>query len=308
LARSLPACISLCLALQLSTATARVNGQDTNASPRKRVVLVPPFENQTKQREQIQAELLSNNPDKPRRAYMVDRYTEAPRSLLENVLTNIDGISIVERQRVDTLLAEGEFGDKSGLVDAEKAIKLGKLVGANAIVIGTLTDIRDDTKSFKGYGVETENMVVTCQMRVRLLDIESGKLLFSKVVKGSKTYTKSTFGQSKSSDRNFAAIEAAIDNLGEDIAFRAAVQGKGKRETADTASADGMVEVDFSPKPDNCDIEIDGKYVGGSPLKRRLKAGNEYRIRISKGGYMDWTGVITAEAGLRITRELGPNP
>ena len=45
-----------------------------------------------------------------------------------------------------------------------------------------------------------------------------------------------------------------------------------------------MVEVDFSPVPENCDIEIDGKYVGGSPLKRQLQAGKEYKIRISKGG------------------------
>jgi hypothetical protein len=136
------------------------------------------------------------------------------------------------------------------------------------------------------------------------LEAETGTILFSKVLKGSKTYTKSTYAASKSSDRNFAAVEAAIDNLAEDAAFRAGVTGKRAKANGDSEPADGMIEVDFSPKPDNCDIEIDGKYVGGSPLKRRLAKGKDYKIHISKGGYRDWTGVITPELGLRITREL----
>ena len=49
--------------------------------------------------------------------------------------------------------------------------------------------------------------------------------------------------------------------------FAAAVLGR-KPPTADAADGSGLIEVDFSPKPDNCDIEINGKYVGGSPLKR----------------------------------------
>ena len=71
------------------------------------------------------------------------------------------------------------------------------------------------------------------------------------------------------------------------------------------SAADDLIEVDFSPKPENCDIEIDGKYVNGSPLKRRLQEGKEYKVRISKGGFKDWEGLIVPEKGLRITPELG---
>jgi hypothetical protein len=269
--------------------------------------LVPPFENQSKQHQTINYEVgTGNDPDKPKRVFKVDRYTEAPRTLLENVLTNMDGVTIVERQRVDTLLAEAEFGRLSGLVDPEKAIQLGKLIGANLIVIGTISDLRDETKKFKGYGIATENVTVTSQLRLRVLEIETGKILFSKVVKGSRVYTKTNFGETKSSDRNFAAIEAAIEKTGEDADFRAAVQGKKRAANADAGGGE-LVEVDFSPKPDNCDIEIDGKYVGGSPLKRRLVSGKEYKVRITKTGYKEWNGAISAEAGLRITRELEPN-
>ena len=41
--------------------------------------------------------------------------------LFEDALTNIDGVTIVERKRIDTMLVEAEFGQLSGLVDPEKA-------------------------------------------------------------------------------------------------------------------------------------------------------------------------------------------
>ena len=177
------------------------------------------------------------------------------------------------------------------------------MLGANLIVMGTITDIREETSNFEGFGIKTENMDVVCTIRIRLLD-NKGEVQFSKLFKGSKTYAKSSFGGKKSSDRNFAAIEVVLEKIGEDPRFRAAVLGR-KVEPSSSAAADDLIEVDFSPKPENCDIEIDGKYVNGSPLKRRLQEGKEYKVRISKGGFKDWEGVIVPEKGLRITPELG---
>ncbi len=296
-----------CIVMAFLMMSLHASGQDAVVKGRKPVVLVPPFENQSKQHENIVYEVGTGiDPNKPKRRFTVDRYTQAPRTLIENVLGNMEGVTIVERQRVDTLLAESEFGQLSGIVDSEKAIKLGKLLGANLIVVGTIVNISDETKKFNGYGITTENTQVTCQMRFRLLEIETGEVTFSKVVKGSKSYSKSSFGQTKNSDRNFAAIEATIEKMAEDADFRAAIFGK--KTKSDAESTSGLIEVDFSPKPENCDIEIDGKYVGGSPVKRRLKSGMEYKIHISKSGYKDWTGTIVPEAGLRITRELERNP
>src|SRR3954469_23827256 len=108
----------------------------------KPVVLVPPFENLAKQREFVVYDVPDGTaPNRPRRQYRIDRYTEAPRALFEDALVNLSGVSIVERKRVDTLLVESEFGQLSGLVDPEKAIKLGKLLGSTQIVIGTIADI-----------------------------------------------------------------------------------------------------------------------------------------------------------------------
>jgi hypothetical protein len=268
----------------------------------KPAVLIPPFENHSKHHENISLEVATGNKEgQPKRRYIVDRYTEGPRSLFQDMLVNLDGVTVVERQRVDTLLVESEFG-LSGLVDSEKAVKLGKMLGANVVVMGTIVDIRDETKEFQGYGIKTKNTEVICKLNVRLLDMESGTIKFSKVVEGTRTYSQSTYGKTASSDRYFAAIEEALKKLGADPKFQAAVRGPNAG-----AAADGMVEIDFAPRPEGCDVEIDGKYVGGSPLKRRLQAGKEYKVRLSKDGFKSWEAVIVPEAGLKITRELGPS-
>src|SRR5262249_35656677 len=96
------------LALLLPIATTAA-GEDTG-KPAKPVVLVPPFENQTKIHESISYEVATGtNPNSPKKRYAVDRFTEAPRSLFEDLLTRIEGVTVVERQRVDAMLVESEF-------------------------------------------------------------------------------------------------------------------------------------------------------------------------------------------------------
>ena len=294
--------VSLACALVACVISASdVLGQEESDRKQKPVILVPPFENQSKQHHNIMYEVVTRNIlGEPIRRYSVDRLTQAPRSVLENMLGNIAGLTIVERKPVDVLLIDAEFGALKGLVDSEKAIKLGKRVGASLVVMGTITDLHDDVVAFQGYGIRTENVKVVCQIRVRLLEIETGKVRFSKIVKGSQTYSRNNFGGTASSDRNFAAVEAALKKLEGDSQFEAALLGR----KPDATDANGLIEVEFAPKPENCDIEIDGKYVGGSPLKRRLPASKEFKVRIGKSGYKVWEAVIVPEKGLRITREL----
>ena len=132
----------------LSHAGAPARGDDERLKP---VLLIPPFENQSKYHQSVNLEVaMGNNPKSPKRRYVVDRYTEALRSLCEDMLGNIEGVTITERQRVDTLLVESEFGQLSGLVDSEKAVKLGKMLGANLVIMGTIVDIREAPATFKG--------------------------------------------------------------------------------------------------------------------------------------------------------------
>lgn len=268
--------------------------------PVSRVVLVPPFENNSKVKQKVAYDVGVGN-NLIGRTFMVDRLSEAPRSMLENTISNIKGVTVVERKALDKMLVETEYGAMSGLVDEEKAVKLGKQLGAHLMVMGTITDIREETRQFKGYKIATEQTVVICTIIIRLIDIEQGAQAFSKKYQETKTYTKSNFGKSDSSDRAYAAVEVTLDAVAKDDEFKAALLGKDLG-----AEGTGQIEVEFAPKPENCDIEVDGNYVGGSPMKRSLPAQKQVKIRISKDGFKSWEGVIVPEKGLRITRELGP--
>jgi len=273
------------------------------------VILVPPFENLSSARSMVTYEVATgSDPNHPKRSFRIDRYTEAPRAILEDILGGIEGVKIAERQRVDSVLLESEFGRLSGLVDPEKAVKLGKLLGADAIILGSILDVRATTRDFTGYAIRTKNTQVQTSIRIRVIDIATGNVAFSRILRGSSTYASSSFGGIKDSDVAYAVIESTLEQLRGDETFKESILGHRRGSTGSTRqTTEGQVkevEVEFVPKPENSDIEIDGHYIGGSPLKLRLRVGEEVRVKISKAGHRAWEGVIVPQPGLRITKEL----
>jgi len=59
--------------------------------------------------------------------------------ILAAELANLDNINIIERQRVTKIMDEQSL-QQSGMVNSESAIEIGELVGADAVIIGELTD------------------------------------------------------------------------------------------------------------------------------------------------------------------------
>jgi Curli production assembly/transport component CsgG/PEGA domain len=272
------------------------------ADKKRKVILVPPFENISQVKSMVVYEVATvSNPNNPKRQFHVDRYSEAPRAVLEDILQSIDGVTAVERTRVDAILLESEFGRLSGLVDSEKAAKIGKMLGANTIIMGSILDVTSTKKSFSGYGIRTDTVVVRCSIRVRIMEIESGNLTLSKIVRGSISYSSSNFGGVEASDVAYSVIESTLESLRDDSQFKTAV-AIGKQSLSSGGLAN--VEVEFSPIPENSDIEIEGSYVGGSPLKKTLHAGKPVKLRVAKAGYKAWETTITPANGMQITKEL----
>lgn len=76
------------------TAVTDVCGQNAvSARTPPRVVLVPPFENHSKVHPNIAYDVGPRTGSERNRSFMIDRLTEAPRSILENSLGNIGGIT-----------------------------------------------------------------------------------------------------------------------------------------------------------------------------------------------------------------------
>lgn len=182
------------------------------------IVLVSSFENFTG----VRAEVTIDGPKGPNnisRRTIVDRYTEAPRSILEDILLQIPGVQVVERQQLDKMLLESEYTRKSGLVDQNYVIKIGKQLGANTIVTGTILNVREQNNSFEGYEISTNSKTVIVDVRVRVIDIETGRLVYSKRLKGEKTMLMSNSGGTSNSDLAFAVLHDALSSLSETPSF-----------------------------------------------------------------------------------------
>lgn len=186
----------------------------------KKIVLIPPFENVTGIRSEITIDAPTNpNQNTKIKTRVVDRYTEAPRAILEDILLQFPNVIVVERQQLDKMLLESEYGRKSGLVDSKHAIEIGKQLGANSIVTGTIINIREKNQSFKGYGITTNTKIIVSTIRVRVIDISSGRIVFSKLIESSIPYNSSNSGGIRNSDTAFEVMNSSLNKLRKDKQF-----------------------------------------------------------------------------------------
>jgi len=265
----------------------------------KRTIMVAPFENLSAARSMVEYEAAtSGSPDDPKRRFKVDRYSEAPRGILEDILVNDGRTTVIERQRVDSLLQEQQF---SGLSDPAQAVALGKIVGAQYIVLGTIQDVSTRQKAFSGYGVAVTQTQVTASIRIRVIDVETGGVVASRIVDGSEAFTASQFGGTDDSDVAYKVLVAALAKA-KDESFLSAVAG------ARAPEAGGLVAVIVEANPPNCDVLIDGVYVGGSPQTISLPAGRAVQVTIRRAGFRTWESKVIPRADLRITPELEASP
>jgi curli biogenesis system outer membrane secretion channel CsgG len=65
--------------------------------------------------------------------------SQAATELMINALLGTNRFRVFERSKLDLLLQEQDFQNISGLVDQATAVKLGKMIGVDAILTGSLT-------------------------------------------------------------------------------------------------------------------------------------------------------------------------
>jgi len=94
-------------------------------------------------------------------------------------------MNVVERFRLQTIMDEQNLGT-SGRIDPETAKRIGKLVGADAILTGTVTQYTPDRKDVMyvddGYGGRRQEIyLVDAEVGVsaRMFDVETGEIVWA---------------------------------------------------------------------------------------------------------------------------------
>jgi len=94
-------------------------------------------------------------------------------------IVNMGGAKVFSRTEMQKILQEHQF-QMSGLVDDSTLIKFGKLAGLEYIITGSINDIGFSRTGFVG----ASGAAVTTDIAIRMLDITTGEIVLSKIVKG----------------------------------------------------------------------------------------------------------------------------
>jgi len=102
--------------------------------------------------------------------------------LMVNALLNTNRFRVFERSKLDAILQEQDFQHFSGLVDQTTAVKLGKMIGVDAILTGSITNISfKKAEGIKFGPLKVGKSSAKVVMTIRIIDVTTGEILFSTV-------------------------------------------------------------------------------------------------------------------------------
>jgi len=206
---------------------------------------------------------------------------------LNTLLTNSDKFRVVEKDKISEIIEEQKFS-LSGLVDeSETAIELGKLIGADHIITGTLNTLSINEEKFSGYGTTLYRVKASMESSIRLINVTTG------IIEMANSYNvkKEFQGESASSIDVRAASDDLINRIVNEFE-----RDINSYKFADSESGE-KVQVSFTSTPSGASIEVDGLYVGNTPFEIPLELGI-HKVRIFMGGYDSW------EMSVRISRDM----
>lgn len=131
--------------------------------------------------------------------YWGEALGEAAADQLTGELVNTGEFSVIERDRLQALLAEQGLG-QSGALDASTVASIGQLLGVQAIVTGSITKFAIDTKRVGIGPAAVSRTEAEVELDVRVVDTGTGEILF--VAEGS---AKKTLGGVAFKDIGFEA-------------------------------------------------------------------------------------------------------
>ncbi len=173
--------------------------------------------------------------------------SKAATDLMVNALINTESFRVFERNKLDAILEEQDFQVYSGKVDPSTAVKIGKMLGVDIIITGSITNIIYKKSGGATLGpVTLKKSSASVTMMVRGINVTTGEIMFSEVKKG--TTSKSGLairipvaGGLGLSSETVADIFSAIDDVCQQIAEEIAEKLKSQSIVVHSLPQEGYV-------------------------------------------------------------------
>lgn len=149
------------------------------------------------------------------------RLGTAASDILITELNKTGDFILIERERLDKIIQEQKLS-LTGIIDSRTAASIGNLLGAGAIVTGSITDFGVKTESGGMIITQGKKQTASCTVDIRVVDVSTGRVLFADSGKGIAEKSSGTFlgvGSKSGYDETLegASLRAAIVKLTENI-------------------------------------------------------------------------------------------
>jgi curli biogenesis system outer membrane secretion channel CsgG len=167
--------------------------------------------------------------------------------MLVTELVNQKKFKVIERSELQKVMNEQEMG-QSGLVSAETAAKIGKLLGLQYIITGSVTEFGVQEGGASAFGVGINTSTVSSALDVRVIDVSTAEILSSASGRGSKTTSALNVNNASLLPTDVSMGSTAFNSSAIGQAVREAVQKVAKKIGQDLAGSwkGAIVKVDGS--------------------------------------------------------------
>jgi curli biogenesis system outer membrane secretion channel CsgG len=173
--------------------------------------------------------------------------SQAATDLMINALIKTERFRVFERIKLDAILKEQDFQAYSGRVDPSTAVKIGKMLGVDLIVTGSVTGILfQKSGGIKLGPVSLKKSSASVTMTVRAINVTTGEIIFSEVKKGTTSKSGVSIripvpGGFGLSSESVTDIFSAIEDICQQAATEFAVKAEFDTVTASSLSLEGYV-------------------------------------------------------------------
>lgn len=156
-----------------------------------------------------------------RAAYAQNRLGDVATDILITELVKTGKFIVVERDRLNSVLEEQKLG-QSGAIDPQTAAQVGKILGLNAILTGSVSQFGTKKEGKDFLISQSKSQIVEATVDVRVVDTETGRVLFADSGKGVVTKktgklfglgSKSKYDETLEGEALRASIAQFMDNL-----------------------------------------------------------------------------------------------
>ncbi len=111
-----------------------------------------------------------------------DQYLDRIQEGLVSRLLEGERLRLIERTQINSLLKEHEIAQK-GIVDFNQAKKIGKMLSADALLLGTLAVVQSSMGETQSFGRTQSTYTVEVELNGRVIDVETSEVLASATVR-----------------------------------------------------------------------------------------------------------------------------